>query len=290
MQASVRPSPFENEEFARLFAKLRRPVASKIGKKIIEVGSIRNNDSLLDLGCGPGLISKSIMMQRTLKRALLVDSSREMVAAAKRNLSPLDGEVEVRRVNLVQDNLDLVIGSKAPFDHVIAIDLWHLLEARRKLARFLLEKSLSSKGNLTISLHKETSEKSMLEWHGVRSEVREAIKSKLKEKYPDFEFQPRSKGATVHKDEVSVYLAELSKAGFKLSRRAEDSELADVNQMARHLPESLRIELRQNLPGMPEPLLKRVVNSSAREVLSQHKGFESSRIATEVFYVFEKRG
>lgn len=288
MHGSVHSSPFEDRDFAALFAKLRSPVASKVALKIVELASIRNSESLLDIGCGPGLISKSIMRRRVLKNALLIDRSIAMVASARRNLSGLDGKFEIMQVDLEQDNLDWAIGSRGPFDHVIAIDLWHLLEDRKKLSKFLLHRSLSSTGNLTIALHKEISKKRSQEWHKVRSEIREKISSKLKERYPDFDFGARSKGATVHKDEISLYLAELSKEGFKLSRHNEDRELADINQMMRHLPESFRIDVRRTLPGISDSLLKHAVDSSVKQVLSEHDGSKDLPIASEIFYVFER--
>ncbi len=228
------------------------------------------------------------MRQRVLKKVLLIDRSLEMVASAKRNLSRMDGSFEIMQVDLERDNLDRVIGSRGRFDHVIAIDLWHLLENRKKLSKFLLHGLLSPKGNLTIARHKEISKKRLREWQEVRSEVREKISSKLKESYPAFYFGARSKGATVHKDEISLFLSELSKAGFKVSNRGEDRELADINQMMLHLPESFRIEVRRNVPDIPDSLLKHVVDSSVKQVLSEHKGSEDLPIATEIFYVFER--
>ncbi|MGI0085227.1 MAG: hypothetical protein ACREBQ_09105, partial [Nitrososphaerales archaeon] len=107
-------------------------------------------------------------------------------------------------------------------------------------------------------------------------------------KYPDFQFPERSRGAIAHRDEISLYLSELSKLGFNLKKSVEDSNLADINQMSRHLPESFRIEVKREFPRIPDLLLKRVVGVSVKEVLNKYQGFEDSRVATEVFSVFER--
>lgn len=279
-------SPFENKEFASLFAKLRSPVSPLVGKSVVKLASIRDGDTLLDLGCGPGLISKSIMKQKSLKQVLLVDSSKQMVLEAKENLRGFKTNSTVKQIDLVNEDIETAIGPEKQFDHVIAIDLWHLLPDRRNLLRFL-PRAISSKGNLTIALHREVSQRKMKEWHEVRSEIRDEITKKLAEKHPGFQFSVRSKGATVHSDEISTFQKELSIAGFKLTKSHEDDNLADVNQLVRHMPESFLIEAKRAEVKMQDSFLKKVINSAVRKSLNKRKNFEKTKIATEAFFVFE---
>ncbi len=281
-------TPFENKEFAALFSELRRTVASGLARKVIDLAEIKDGDSLLDLGCGPALVSKSIMQHRSLRYALLIDRSMKMTMSAKENLNGLNTNCDVKCLDLEKGDTWFKESAKGPFDHVIAIDLWHLLTHRKKLSRLTYGKLLVEHGNLTLALHKEISIKRMRTWHQVRSEIREQISSKLRETYPRFEFGTRSRGATVHGEEVSTYLSELSAVGFKLTKRSEDSRMADINQMVQHLPESFTVEVKRALPKIPGSLLKTTVDSSVRTVLRAHRGFAQSPIATEVFYVFTR--
>ncbi|HKW05080.1 MAG TPA: hypothetical protein VJN71_07275, partial [Nitrososphaerales archaeon] len=161
-----------------------------------------------------------------------------------------------------------------------------LLPDRRNLLRYL-PGAISSKGNLTIALHREVSQRKMKEWHEVRSEIRDEITKSLVEKYPGFEFPIRSKGATVHSDEISTFQKEISVAGFKLKKSHEDDNLADINQMVHHVPESLFIEAKRAEVKMQDSFLKKVINSAVKKSLNKRKNFEKIKIATEAFFVFE---
>ena len=172
--------------------------------------------------------------------------------------------------------------------HAIAIDLWHLLERPSDVASFLFEKALKPSGRLTISLHKQVSEKNMEVWHRVRQEIREQIASMLKERYPKVEFEGRSKGAVVHEHDTESFRSDLESVGFKLVASAEDKRLADVNQLVKHLPESFRMEVRQKIPDIDQDLLESVVADSVAHVTKSHRGIERITLATEAFFVFAK--
>ena len=280
-------SPFENSEFVEFFSKIRSPVASGVARKVVNLAHMRDGQSLLDLGCGPGLVTKEIMKIRSLGRVLLLDRSGEMVRQARLNLGQTKQDYAVRKVDLDSGDLARKRALKG-FDHAIAIDLWHLLERPSDVASFLFENALRPSGRLTISLHKQVSEKNMEVWHIVRQEIRGQIASMLKERYPKVEFEGRSKGAVVHEHDTESFRSDLESVGFKLVASAEDKRLADVNQLVKHLPESFRMEVRQKIPDIDQDLLESVVADSVAHVTKSHRGIERITLATEAFFVFAK--
>jgi SAM-dependent methyltransferase len=284
----LQTSPFEESDFVSLFTRLRSSVASSLGNKLVQLSEIKSRDTLLDLGCGPGLVARAILRRRELRCALLVDRSLPMVLAARANLKKIGNKCQIMRLDLERNQGRSQLVTEAPFDHIIAIDLWHLLEHRQIISKFIHDRLLSTNGNLTLALHRDISEKRMKNWHEIRSQVREEISLRMREINNKFEFGTRSRGAVVLHEEVGTYLRELRDSGFYLSRKAEDEDLADINQMVKHLPESFKMEVRRIDPNLPPSVIERIVNSSIRSVLQANKGFVNANIATEVFYVLKK--
>jgi SAM-dependent methyltransferase len=276
---------FEDAKFVKFFTSLRAPIAQAAATKIVELASIKDGQTVLDLGCGPGLIAKYIASLRKLRELFLVDRSEEMVKLARRNLRGSVVKYTVKVVDLEHDSLIEKFDSKT-FDHVLAIDLWHLLEDR-SFARLLFDSLLDAKGTFTLALHKELSKSAMERFRQIRQEIREEITMKLRSRYPEFAFEGGSKGPMVHGDEISRFKSELNDTGFVLVGEEEDESLADVNELAKFPAESFEIEVERLMPKIGQKFLHEVVASSIESVLIRSK-FTPKPIATEVLLVFQK--
>lgn len=91
-------------------------LSSKTRRKLVELAGIRPGMTVLDAGCGPGILSEMIAERMHEGRLFLLDPLDEMLWAAFRNLMRFDLEIEfvkglMEDIPLPSNMFDLVVAS-----------------------------------------------------------------------------------------------------------------------------------------------------------------------------------
>ncbi|PNV78217.1 MAG: hypothetical protein C0200_02230 [Thermoproteota archaeon] len=90
--------------------------SSKTRRKLVELAGIRPGMTVLDAGCGPGILSEMIAERMQEGRLFLLDPLDEMLWSAFRNLMKFDLEIEfvkglMEEIPLPSNMFDLVVAS-----------------------------------------------------------------------------------------------------------------------------------------------------------------------------------
>lgn len=127
----VMTSYFAEPEFAGLFSSSRRETAAATGSQIIELAGISPGERVIDLCCGPGLVSQ-LLAERVdpAGEVIGVDASAAMIELARRNAT-------ARNCRFIEgDAYALPSLVPTPVDCVVATSAWqNFLFEKERIAR-----------------------------------------------------------------------------------------------------------------------------------------------------------
>jgi trans-aconitate 2-methyltransferase len=99
-----------------------------LGLEVLERLELRGDETVLDAGCGSGRITQALIERLPRGRAIAVDESPSMVAAARERLGPT---VDIREADLLELELD------EPVDAVLSTATFHWIADHERLFRRL---------------------------------------------------------------------------------------------------------------------------------------------------------
>jgi SAM-dependent methyltransferase len=286
----------QKKGFTHIFARERYKTSKAISDKIISLSGIKIGSRVLDLGCGPGLISEQILNVIGKEGYLVaLDVSEEMVKIAasrlkgNQNVLVLQGDAtNLTKLLLSSSSCSPSIiknRSGAVFTAVVASDVWHQLEDRSKVISEI-SKSIHKEGILCIADHVELLPRSEEGQMG-RSSVDEYLSKRLKlnelvqrELRLEGEEELRYVGKpAATREELEVYKDEIIRGGFSILRVEEDTTLADVNEMVYALPRIIASDICETYPELMQEEVLQIAEKSFKTVF----GNDLNPIATEVF-------
>jgi len=115
----VKPHDWDAAAYDRVASGVK-----ELGHEVLDRLELRGDETVLDAGCGPGEVTAALVARLPRGRAIAVDASPRMVAAARQRLGP---EVEVVQSDLV--DLRLV----DPVDAVLSTATFHWIADHARL-------------------------------------------------------------------------------------------------------------------------------------------------------------
>jgi ubiquinone/menaquinone biosynthesis C-methylase UbiE len=248
-------------------------MSTRFARRIISLAEIHKGSKVLDLGCGPGLISKEIARVIGEEGSLVaLDMSEEMVKIAKGRL----GKSENISV-ILGDASNLMSFVKARFfTNVVASDVWHQLGDRRKVL-LQVKESMEDNGVLCIADHMEIREGSLAQYVSKRKELNSILLQRLGVA------SDRVGKPTATRRELETYKEEMRKSGFEILKIDEDENLADVNDMLLLLPKIVSSEICESYPALNRSKVEKASNEAFMKVFGARASLKP--IGTEAFIV-----
>jgi SAM-dependent methyltransferase len=220
-------SYFAEPEFAEAFSASREATAAFTASRIIELAGIAPGQRVVDLCCGPGLVSKRLgEAVGPTGEVTGVDASAAMVDLARKN-------VPAANARFIEGNAyDLSSLITSPVDCVVATSAWQnfLLDKERIVAA--VRAVLKPGGRLAFDIRLRDSPEASGE-EGTRppfSGFRERITTLLREEYPDVAIQEQEAGPfgvsrasrqPYRRDDIDRDVALMERNGFRLAKRED---------------------------------------------------------------------
>src|SRR5271168_3253516 len=99
-----------------------------LGQAVLDRLPLAGDETVLDAGCGSGRITEMLMRRLPRGKAIAMDMSESMVAAARERLGP---DADIRRVDLLELELD------EPVDAILSTATFHWIADHDRLFRRL---------------------------------------------------------------------------------------------------------------------------------------------------------
>lgn len=110
-------------------------------------------NSVLDLGCGDGILGKTLLLEKKNSRGLFLDFSAPMIEAAKNNLREISGRTDFYNGDLGSKSWADLLREKLPVDIVISgFAIHHLPDDVKKEIYHTIFKKVLSPGGIFINL------------------------------------------------------------------------------------------------------------------------------------------
>ena len=133
------PSSWQNPNFvAKFLENVRGTVPLSIEQidvmlQLIAVARGESIGTILDLGCGDGVLASAILNEHPEARAVLVDLSEPMLDAARKRLQPHVHRVEFLQANFHESDWMRRVDPHAPLDAVVSgFAIHHLPDTRKQ--------------------------------------------------------------------------------------------------------------------------------------------------------------
>ena len=171
---------FDEPEFAEQFSESRRATAAESASRMIEFAGIQPGQRVVDLCCGPGLVSQHLAERAGATGELIgVDASDAMIDLARANVTAANARF------IAGDAYDLPSLVPHTIDHVVATSAWQsfLLDKERivRAVRGVLKPS----GRFTFDVRLRPAAAPQAVNGPGRGRFRERVITLVRKEYPD---------------------------------------------------------------------------------------------------------
>ncbi len=212
-------SYFADPEFAGLFSSSRRSTAAATAARMIEVAAISPGERVIDLCCGPGLVSR-LLAERVGPggEVIGVDASAAMIRLAREN-------APAANCRFIQGDAYALPGLvPEPVDCVVATSAWQNFLVERERAADAVHGVLKPGGRFAFDVR--------LHENGARArpslgQLRERVIALLRQEYPGVRLQeeavivPLGSGRSYARQDIDRDVLLLESHGFRLAARRE---------------------------------------------------------------------
>jgi SAM-dependent methyltransferase len=265
-------SDFDDPAFAAEFAARRHERIDRVMSRLVPLSGIGTGDRVVDLCCGPGLLTRRLAELVGPAGAVIgVDGSEAMVQIARRETAAADNVQIVHR-----DGYEVSTAIDRPVDHVIATSAWQnfLTDHRRLLGE--LQRTLAPGGRFSFDVRLRIGETPDVSWRDAVALVRDRVPGLKLPDRPATADRPRYGRADLDRD-----LALIGECGFRVVEQAEDEQGSAGTWLDR---QSWRFEfwLARNAPELSPAEREGLVADVKHELQEGRAHSETRRVAVDV--------
>ena len=200
-------------DFAERYAEQRRSTAAASASRIIEFAGIQPGQRVIDLCCGPGLVSLHIAERVGASGALIgVDGSRAMIDLARANVTAPNASF------IVGDARDLPALIASAVDHVVATSAWQNFLLDKERVVDAVQAVLKPGGRFTFDVRMQPAGAAVPGREAGADLLRERVVGAVRAEYPDVTFDERQDFGMfgVRTVDRAVYTEDLLQSDLKL--------------------------------------------------------------------------